>query len=210
MTAQIKDNIEVLWHEKTRLLDANRDEFEGVQAVAKRLEREFDEKLYLLCSDLSACKSLYAKQVSQPFYRCAQWVWKSGVLKMGSGIPWNMQTVNTDPDNFKWDQDQVNLRVADAGLYEITLAIFTKSKPSIQLVVNGESVLSAINSPSYIVHHSSGFVVDGDGKVEPGTVTGISMIDFLALPSKTTLSLHYHGVRKQASLGHGFVGLRRL
>nr|KAJ3422364.1 hypothetical protein HK105_000001 [Polyrhizophydium stewartii] len=206
----VQERVSTLWREHTQMLDDHREEFETVQTVARRLTREFDEKLYLLCSDLSACKTLFAKQVSQPFYRCGQWLWRSGTLKMGSGVPWNMQSVNTDPDNFKWDQDHINLRVSEAGLYEITLAIFTKSKPSIQLVVNGESVLSAINSPSYIVHHSSGFVVDGDGRVEPGTVTGISLVDFLALPSKTTLSIHYHGVRKQASLGHGFVGLRRL
>ena len=176
LNSYAKDRIEVLWNERMRILGENGDEVESAQALTRRLAREFDEKLYLLCSDLSACKSLYAKQASQPFYRCGQWIWKSGVLKMGSGIPWNYQTVNTDPDNFKWDQDQMNIRVAEAGLYEITLAIFTKSKPSVQLVVNGESVLSAINSPSYIVHHSSGFVMDGDGKVEPGTVTGISLI----------------------------------
>jgi hypothetical protein len=61
-------------------------------------------------------------------------------------------------------------------LYEISLAFFTKAKPSIQLVVNGESVLSAINSPSYVVQHSSGFVLDGNGKLEHGTVTGISLV----------------------------------
>ena len=70
----------------------------------------------------------------------------------------------------------MNLRIADAGLYEITFAFFTKCKPSIQLIVNGESVLSAINSPSYTVHHSSGLIMDGNGKMEEGTVTGISLL----------------------------------
>jgi hypothetical protein len=70
----------------------------------------------------------------------------------------------------------VNIRIAEAGLYEITFAFFTKSKPSIQLVINGESVLSAIHSPSYVVQHSSGFIMDGNGQMSPGTVTGISLI----------------------------------
>lgn len=89
------------------------------------------------------------------------------------------------------------------------MAFFTKSKPSIQLVVNGESVMSAINSPSYIVHHSSGYIIDGHGKMQEGVVSGLSLVDFLALPSKSTLSIHYHGVKKQ-SPGHGFFGLRKL
>ncbi|OAJ40252.1 hypothetical protein BDEG_24015 [Batrachochytrium dendrobatidis JEL423] len=210
MAELARNHVEIVWNDKLKLMEQNHDEYEEIHNISKRLTREFDEKLFLLCSDLSECKSLFSMQVSQPFYRCAQWLWNCGSLKMGSGIPWNCQTVNTEPENFKWSQDQVQLRITDAGLYEITLAIFTKSKPSIQLVVNGESVLSAINSPSYVVHHSSGFVVDGNGKLEPGTVTGISLVDFLALPAKSTLSIHYHGVRKQVSLGHGFVGLRRL
>lgn len=80
-----------------------------------------------------------------------------------------------DPETFKWEQDQCTIRIHEAGLYEINFAFFTKSKPSIQLVINGESVLSSINSPSYVVHHSSGYVVDGNGRMEPGTVTGLSL-----------------------------------
>ncbi|KAJ3256699.1 hypothetical protein HK103_005194 [Boothiomyces macroporosus] len=99
----------------------------------KDLAREFDEKLYTLCSELSNCKSLFAMQANQPFYRCAQWIWNSGKLKLGSAIPWNLETTNTDPDNFKWEQDHYNIRIVDAGLYEINFAFFTKAKPSIQV-----------------------------------------------------------------------------
>jgi hypothetical protein len=37
-------------------------------------------------------------------------------------------------------------------------------------------VLSAINSPSYVIQHSSGYKIDGNGKMEHGTVTGISLL----------------------------------
>ena len=85
-------------------------------------------------------------------------------------------SLTLDPDNFKWEADHFNIRIAEAGLYEINMAFFTKAKPSIQIVVNGESVMSAINSPSYVIQHASGFVMDGYGKVEPGTVSGISLV----------------------------------
>ena len=115
----------------------------------------------------------------------------------------------TDQENFRWQEDSVQIKVEEGGLYEISFAFFTKSKPSVQLVVNGESVLSAINSASYIVHHSSGYIMNGDGRMEEGTVTGISLVDYLALPFKSTLSLHYHGGRK-GFLGHGFLALKKL
>ncbi|KAJ3023448.1 hypothetical protein HKX48_003142, partial [Thoreauomyces humboldtii] len=178
--------------------------------LSRRLTRDFDEKLFMVCSDVSACKATFAQQVAQqPFLRYGQWLWKSGTLKQGGAVPWNFETNNNDPENFKWDRDSINIRVAEAGLYEISFAFFTKSKPSIQLVVNGESVLSAINSPSYVVHHSSGFVTDGQGRVEEGTCTGISLLDFLSLPPKSTLSVHYQGAKK-GTMGHGFLGLRKL
>ena len=81
-----------------------------------------------------------------------------------------------DPGNFKWRQDEFKIRIHEAGLYEISFSFFTKAKPSIQLVVNGESVLSAINAPSFVVQHGSGLVTDGEGRVQHGTVTGMSLI----------------------------------
>ena len=68
------------------------DDWEGFE---QKMRREFDEKLFLLCSDLSACKKMLSSQLYEPFHRCAQWIWKSGFLKMGSAIPWNIQTRNT-------------------------------------------------------------------------------------------------------------------
>ncbi|KAJ3216583.1 hypothetical protein HDU67_009278 [Dinochytrium kinnereticum] len=182
---------------------------EVIKEITQNLARDFDEKFFLLCADLSACKAAYLTAANQPFFKCGQWLWRSNQLKHGSTIPWNYETVNTDPDNFRWEQDQTCIRVAEAGLYEITFAFFTKSRPSIQLVVNGESVLSAINSPTYVVHHGSGFVSDGDGKIEPGSVTGLSLIDFIALPAKSTIALHYHYNKKNQPC-HGFLGLKRL
>ena len=38
----------------------------------------------------------------------------------------------------------------------MSFGFFTRRKPTVTLLVNGEPVLSAINSTSYAVHHSSG------------------------------------------------------
>ncbi|KAJ3293193.1 hypothetical protein HDU76_007076 [Blyttiomyces sp. JEL0837] len=145
-------------------------------ALSRKVVKEFDDKLFLLCSDLSACKSAFQIASKQPFYRCAQWLWKSERLKFSSAVPWNYESCNTDPDNFRWEQDQPFIRIVEGGLYEISFAFFTKCKPSIQLVVNGESVLSAINAPTYVVHHSSGLILSGDGRLESGCVTGLSLL----------------------------------
>jgi hypothetical protein len=36
-----------------------------------------------------------------------RWIWRSGKTKTGRGIPWNVQTINSDPDNFVWEKDKV-------------------------------------------------------------------------------------------------------
>ena len=71
--------------------------------------------------------------------------------------------------------------------------MFARKKPSVQLLVNGEAVLAASNSSSYVVHHSSGRVKDVGTRHPAGNVTGLTLIDFLALPPKAKVSLTYAG-----------------
>ena len=188
--------------ERFKALEANtqipNSNFGGgeIEILSKKVVRDFDEKLLLICADLSECKSTIGRALKAPAVRYGQWVWKSGILKLGSAVPWNYQTVNTglylskvfmifpdrsnmlDPDNIRWDADSPTIRIQDAGLYEVTFGFFTRSKPSIQVCVNGESVMSAINASSYVVHHGSGFICN-EGRLEAGTVTGLSLMVIL-------------------------------
>jgi hypothetical protein len=102
----IKRFTESLINDKMKLLlnnhASNRARMEGstvsddeIDILEQKMRREFDEKLFLLCSDLSSCKNMIASQLYEPFHRCAQWIWKSGHLKLGSAVPWNIQTRNT-------------------------------------------------------------------------------------------------------------------
>jgi hypothetical protein len=91
------------------------------------------------------------------------------------------------------------------GLYEITFGIFAKKKPTVQVLVNGEPVLSAINNAAYVTNHSCGRVAAVSNH-PCGNVTGLSCIDFLALPAKARLSITYSGDDK----GEGFLSLKQL
>jgi hypothetical protein len=70
--------------------------------------------------------------------------------------------------------------------------------------VNGEASLSAVNSASYVIHHSSGKLKSS--KHSAGNITGLTMVDFIALPPKARISLSYSG----ESDVEGFLGLRKL
>jgi len=135
-----------------------------------------------------------------------RWIWKSGRTRGEKhAVPWNVQNINTNPDNFMWTQDSTSITCTAPGLYEVTFGFFTRKKPSVQLLVNGEPVVSAINSASYAVHHSSGRLC-AVGPHSAGNVTGLTLIDFVALPPKARISVTYQGEEG----GEGFIGLKKL
>lgn len=76
----------------------------------------------------------------------ARWLFKSNFLSPGSLVPWNVQVINTLPDNFLWERDKANLLIVSPGLYEIQLGFFAKKKPKIDIMVNGETIIGAVNN----------------------------------------------------------------
>lgn len=102
-------------------------------------------------------------------------------------------------------RDQVTIMTVAPGLYEVTFGFFTHRKPTIQLLINGEPVLAAINSSSYVVHHSSGRMTS-IGRHPAGNVTGLTLIDFLALPPRARVAITYSG----EETGEGFISLKKL
>lgn len=105
-----------------------------------------------------------------------------------------------------WEKDRCAITTVAPGLYEVSFGFFTRKKPSVQLLVNGEPVLSAVNSASYAVrarpclfhdelvcpyllfspprgatsqvHHSSGRLA-AVGPHPAGNVTGLTLIDYI-------------------------------
>jgi len=133
-----------------------------------------------------------------------RWIWNSGKTKSGGNVPWNVQTVCTQPDNFLWKKGATQITTVSPGLYEVVFGFFTKKKPSVQLMLNGEPCLSAVNSASQLLHHSSSRLANVQHPA--GNVTGLTLIDFLALPAKAKLSISYSG----ETAAEGFFSLRKL
>jgi hypothetical protein len=84
-----------------------------------------------------------------------RWKWKSGNIKNGYAIPWEIQLVNTSPDIFLWEKDKTSIYISTGGIYEITMGIYAAKKPTCQILINGEPIISAVNSSSYLLHHNS-------------------------------------------------------
>ena len=61
----------------------------------------------------------------------ARWLWKSGELQNGFAIPWEIQTINTCPENFLWDEDKTMILTVAPGLYEINFGFYSAKQPTI-------------------------------------------------------------------------------
>lgn len=59
-----------------------------------------------------------------------RWIWKSGKTKAGNGVPWNIQSLNTDPDNFIWEKDK-----ARSTLHPLAMHMMVRLLP--KMATNG-------------------------------------------------------------------------
>ena len=124
-----------------------------------------------------------------------RWLWRSGELRTGFSVPWEIQTVNTCPDNFVWENGRSGIVAVASGLYQVSFAVFSRKKPSIELLVNGQPVLDQFN-----------VVGKYWGKHNDGDVVGASAVEFLALPENAVISITYAG----DSGAKGFLALKKL
>jgi len=135
-------------------------------------------------------------------HNVGRWIWRSGVTIDGDVVPWNVQVVNSNPDNFNWDEDRGHIGLTAPGLYEVVFSFFCRKKPSIQLIINSNAVLDTPSSLSSYQIQKANMVPSHPS----GNLLGQSEHHYLALPPNAKLSLVYNGEEG----GEGFLGLRKL
>ena len=144
-----------------------------------------------------------------------RWIWKSGRLNKGKMIPWNVQCINTNPSNFVWNENSEQLRTIVPGLYEIKIGIFTDRDPRICVQLNNRTVLSSQRGEQAGGVPGNGSSLHGDrtnhvmrhGKHPAGNVTGWTMVEFIAMPPRATLTVAFQAGGNDAQ---GFLSLRKL
>ena len=194
--ADIKNIVELL---------KNKLDNENFNKIIKNLQKEISTKVNT--NDFSSAMDNQAiiNDTLCNENNIGRWLWKSGKVKNNLSVPWEVQIINTSPDNFLWEKDKPILNIKEGGLYEINMGFYADKKPMVQIMINGEVVISAINSNSFVIHQSPGGRMKGTGKTSFGNVTGLTMVDFIILPDKAKLSISYTGEE-----GIGFLGLKKL
>ncbi|KAG2452969.1 hypothetical protein HYH02_002306 [Chlamydomonas schloesseri] len=119
----------------------------------------------------------------------ARWLWKSTRTKAGNAVPWEVQAVNTDTDNFVWEEGKATIVTVAPGLYEVSFGFYPatgaprlrRTPPLIQLLVNGEVALTGVFNPTTIQHGSGGSALPGNRSPRLGSASSTAGGSSLAL-----------------------------
>ena len=76
----------------------------------------------------------------------ARWVLENKRTLTGN-VLWDMEKINTCPDNFFWEAGAESISVVKEGCYEVSLGFFAERPPFVQIVVNEQVVYSLVNRP---------------------------------------------------------------
>lgn len=79
----------------------------------------------------------------EPRIRRARWLWRSGDTSQGGWIPWEFEALNSSPQLFEWRPTEASyITTTHAGLYHVSVGIFTHNHATIQLCIQGETILT--------------------------------------------------------------------
>jgi hypothetical protein len=67
-------------------------------------------------------------------------------MKNNNLVPWEVQALNTCPDNFLWEKSKTSIVSVAPGLYEVSFGFYSKKAPTVQIHLNGEPLMSVSKS----------------------------------------------------------------
>ena len=118
-------------------------------------------------------------------------------MKGGFTIPWDIQKINTAPDNYIWEKDKSVINVINGGIYQINLGFyfsnftgFANKKPQVQIIINSENAIN-VNSNNKINNNKK--------------MNSLSFSDFVILKDDSKIVVTFNGEE-----GLGFIGLKKL
>lgn len=119
LRATIKD-VCVLLDQKANVEDVNAT----LSLVQREVERKApEERLTKALNDQALVNEALCAQ------NCVgRWIWKSGEVKQAL-VPWEVQALNTCPDNFLWEKGKTSVVAVAPGLYEVSFGFYSKKGP---------------------------------------------------------------------------------
>ena len=150
--------------------------------------------------------------------KLGKWGWTMGKLKNNYNIIWDIQSINTYPDNYILENDKSLLLIKQGGIYEIIFGFYGyNKKPNIQILVNNEIILSNSNKNNKSLYENGGHSLNMTNTgfyksnkniaINGGfrNITGITLIDYIYLENNSKLSVFYNG-----DTARGFLSIKKM
>ena len=150
--------------------------------------------------------------------KLGKWGWTMGKLKNNYNIIWDIQSINTYPDNYILENDKSILLIKQGGIYEIIFGFYGyNKKPNIQILVNNEIILSNSNKNNKSLYENGGhslhmtntgfYKSNKNIAINGGfrNITGITLIDYIYLENNSKLSVFYNG-----DTARGFLSIKKI
>ena len=150
--------------------------------------------------------------------KLGKWGWTMGKLKNNYNIIWDIQSINTYPDNYILENDKSLLLIKQGGIYEIIFGFYGyNKKPNIQILVNNEIILSNSNKNNKSLYENGGhslhmtntgfYKSNKNIAINGGfrNITGITLIDYIYLENNSKLSVFYNG-----DTARGFLSIKKI
>ena len=150
--------------------------------------------------------------------KLGKWGWTMGKLKNNYNIIWDIQSINTYPDNYILENDKSLLLIKQGGIYEIIFGFYGyNKKPNIQILVNNEIILSNSNKNNKSLYENGGHSLNMTNTgfyksnkniaINGGfrNITGITLIDYIYLENNSKLSVFYNG-----DTARGFLSIKKI
>ena len=176
----------------------NKANIDDVNKALVEIHKELDSKSSLedfnhAMDNQNSINTSLAKENS-----IAKYIWNSGNVSKGYAVPWEEQIINTMPENIIWEKDDICITVKKKGIYLISLGFFVEEKPTIQVMINGEAVLSQVNSNAFVVRQDNSKTFNlgkSENREENGynCTTGLTMNEFLCLENMSKIVISYSG-----------------
>ena len=136
-----------------------------------------------------------------------RWLWKSNKNKNKLAIPWDIQSVNTAPDNYIWEKSGINIIVINGGIYQVSLGLYFNSninkKIQVQIIVNSDNVINVKNNNLNNLNNNNDYYSNKGNNLKK--MNSVSYNDFVLLKDNSKIIVTFNGEE-----GFGFIGLKKL
>ena len=165
---------------------------EDINTALSDIHKELDCKSSVVSLNSYICEQQELNSMLLAANSVGRWICKSKEIEAGGAVAWDVQSINTAPDNLVWENRGNSVVVVAPGLYEVSFGFYCRKRQVVQVLVNGNMVIRT-------GEEGRGWKADG--------VTGVTLVEVLALQERSRVAI---SIAEERNGCEGFLSIRRI